>query len=226
MTLWGYLQSDVWKPNAYLIRSNGTGRPALLWLRTYFAQPVAVSPVGTTGEPRNARLIWRRPTGALSYRLQVATDSVFASIVVDSTVSDTLAQLPPLAASTKFYWHVSATIAAGTSPYSVTAGFTTGIQTVSVGDSREIAGNFMLYQNYPNPFNPETRIRYAVPGQGYMTLRVYNLLGAEVATLFAGVRQAGTYVATFDGTGLASGVYICRLSGERGTESKKLILLK
>jgi endo-1,4-beta-xylanase len=70
---------------------------------------------------------------------------------------------------------------------------------------------FALMQNYPNPFNPTTDIKYSVPEKGYVSLKVYDLLGVEVATLFDGVRQAGSYVATFDGRGLTSGIYIYRI---------------
>jgi len=87
ITHWGYKQGDMWKENGYLVRSNGTERPALQWLRTYVVRPippVLVSPVGTT-EPRNPRLVWRTSALASSYRVQVASNSAFSSIVVDST---------------------------------------------------------------------------------------------------------------------------------------------
>jgi hypothetical protein len=85
---------------------------------------------------------------------------------------------------------------------------------------------YSLSQNYPNPFNPTTQIRYSIPRTGYVSLKVYDLLGQEVATLHAGVQQAGSYVATFDGTGLASGVYFFRMQASNFVETKKLILLK
>ena len=85
---------------------------------------------------------------------------------------------------------------------------------------------FVLEQNYPNPFNPSTKINYSVPNSGFVTLKVYNILGQEVATIFSGQLHAGNYVATFDGSKLAGGVYIYRLEAERTSISKKLILLK
>lgn len=85
---------------------------------------------------------------------------------------------------------------------------------------------FELLQNYPNPFNPETVIRYSLPVQSHVTLKVYNLLGQEVATLFDGFRQPGSYSATFDGTGLTSGVYMYRLKAEGFGKTRRLVLLK
>jgi hypothetical protein len=83
-----------------------------------------------------------------------------------------------------------------------------------------------LSQNYPNPFNPATQISYALPKSGYLSLKVYNLLGEEVATLFEGIRPAGNYVATFDGRELVSGVYLYRLKTDRLMITRKLMVSK
>jgi hypothetical protein len=89
-----------------------------------------------------------------------------------------------------------------------------------------IPGDYVLNQNYPNPFNPGTRIEYSLPKSGYVSLKVYNLLGQEVATLLDGPQQAGNYVVTFDGAGLSSGVYMYRLESEGVLITKKLVLMK
>jgi len=86
--------------------------------------------------------------------------------------------------------------------------------------------NFFLGQNYPNPFNPATKIQYEIPNVSYVTLKVYNLLGKEAATLFEGVRQPGNYEAIFDGSKLASGIYLYRMKAEKFVDIKKLILVK
>jgi hypothetical protein len=92
--------------------------------------------------------------------------------------------------------------------------------------STVIPSNFTLRQNYPNPFNPLTQIRYSIPQSGYVSLKVFNLLGQEVAALSAGVKQPGNYVVTFDGARLASGVYFYQLQANNYVKTKKLILLK
>jgi hypothetical protein len=85
---------------------------------------------------------------------------------------------------------------------------------------------YSLNQNYPNPFNPSTQITYSVPTNGYVTLKVYNLVGQEVSTLFAGVQHAGNYQVTFDASSLTSGVYFYRLETGNTSISKKMILMK
>jgi hypothetical protein len=85
---------------------------------------------------------------------------------------------------------------------------------------------FALNQNYPNPFNPTTQISYSVPTTGLVTLKVYNILGQEVANLFSGMKNAGEYVATFDGTKLASGVYFYRLQAGNQMLVKKMVMMK
>jgi hypothetical protein len=85
---------------------------------------------------------------------------------------------------------------------------------------------FSLEQNYPNPFNPTTRIQYSIASSQKVTLKVYNILGEEVATLVNEVKDAGTYDATFDGSRLASGIYFYTLKAGNYSAAKKLLLMK
>jgi len=89
-----------------------------------------------------------------------------------------------------------------------------------------IPKEYNLFQNYPNPFNPTTNINYSVPGRSYISLKVYNLLGQEVATLFEGMQLAGNYTVTFNAEELSSGVYLYQLRANDYISTKKLILLK
>ncbi|HTY11469.1 MAG TPA: T9SS type A sorting domain-containing protein [Bacteroidota bacterium] len=101
----------------------------------------------------------------------------------------------------------------------------TGITAVKAQPST-VPGKFDLAQNYPNPFNPTTTINYSVPQSGFVTLKVYNLLGQEVATLFSGTQQPGNHTAVFDGSKLSSGVYFYRLEANSSSLTKKLVLMK
>jgi len=85
---------------------------------------------------------------------------------------------------------------------------------------------FYLGQNYPNPFNPSTSIKYSIPADGIVTLKVYDVLGKEVSTMVNEYQQAGTFDVVFDGSNLASGVYYYQLITADLTATKKLMLTK
>ncbi len=103
---------------------------------------------------------------------------------------------------------------------------------VSTGSATSVSENpsqpkaFGLNQNYPNPFNPSTIIEYSISERNAVTLKVFDSLGRDVATLFEGIRQSGDYSAHFDGRNLASGIYFYQLKSGNNIETKKLTLLK
>ena len=86
--------------------------------------------------------------------------------------------------------------------------------------------SYSLSQNYPNPFNPTTAIRYSLGRSGPVTLRVYDVLGREVATIVRGYQAAGTHIATFDGSRCASGMYVYSLQSGGGIIVRKMMQLK
>jgi hypothetical protein len=87
--------------------------------------------------------------------------------------------------------------------------------------------DFKVSQNYPNPFNPVTTIEFTVPVQAHVTLKVYNTLGQEVATLVNGEQKAANYIATWDAKDFASGIYFYKLTaGNFFSSTKKMVLLK
>jgi len=85
---------------------------------------------------------------------------------------------------------------------------------------------YNLGQNYPNPFNPSTIISYQLPIASKVSLKVYNLLGQEINTLYEGLHQAGNFTATFNAGGLSSGIYLYRLEAGNSVFTKKALLLK
>ena len=95
----------------------------------------------------------------------------------------------------------------------------------SVGNT-ETPISFKLSQNYPNPFNPVTKISYALPKSGLVTLRVYDILGKEVATLVNEVKNAGSYSVDFGASNLTSGVYFYKLESSEFSDIKKMMLIK
>ncbi len=94
------------------------------------------------------------------------------------------------------------------------------------GDLTEAPASFGLEQNYPNPFNPTTNINYKIPEASQVTLKVYDLLGREVATLVNGRVSAGQHQVSFDASNLSSGIYIYELRSGDYTEIKKMTLIK
>jgi len=97
---------------------------------------------------------------------------------------------------------------------------------VTEGEDFTIPLQFSLEQNYPNPFNPSTTIEYTIPQNGFVSLKVFNVLGKEVATLVNGQNDAGNHKVEFDATSLNSGVYFYRIESRNFVETKKLVLLK
>ena len=85
---------------------------------------------------------------------------------------------------------------------------------------------FQLQQNYPNPFNPTTTIEFALPKQSNVTLKLFDILGREVATLVDAELESGVHKINFDGKDLASGMYFYRIHTEGFMKTKKLMLLK
>jgi hypothetical protein len=85
---------------------------------------------------------------------------------------------------------------------------------------------FSLDQNYPNPFNPSTKISFSIAKSAVTTLKVFNALGQEVATLVNGIMPAGTHDVSFNASGLASGMYFYRLTSGDATQMKKMVILK
>lgn len=85
---------------------------------------------------------------------------------------------------------------------------------------------FTLEQNYPNPFNPSTKVTFGLAKPGMVTLKVYDALGREVATLLQEEKSAGKFIVTWNASGLESGVYFCRLQSGGLTETRKMMLVK
>lgn len=93
-------------------------------------------------------------------------------------------------------------------------------------NDNSVPSNFELSQNYPNPFNPTTNINFSIPNSGLTTLKVYNILGQEVATLLNKQMAAGSYTVDFDASNLSSGMYIYSIQSGDVEISKKMMLLK
>lgn len=93
-------------------------------------------------------------------------------------------------------------------------------------DMNKIPTEFKLFQNYPNPFNPDTKITYLIPYTGFVSLKVYDIIGKEIATLVAEVKSAGKYEINFKANNLSSGVYFYRIKVGNFSDTKKFIIIR
>ncbi len=89
-----------------------------------------------------------------------------------------------------------------------------------------LPSEYKLYQNYPNPFNPATKIKFNIKEPGFTTLKIFNILGKEIATMVNENLKPGEYEVTFDGSDLTSGIYFCKLKAGDFSETKKMLLIK
>ena len=98
--------------------------------------------------------------------------------------------------------------------------------TAVTGNSLTTPGSFSLSQNYPNPFNPATTINYQIPERSHVSIKIFDVVGREVATLVNEVKNGGSYSVAFSASALSSGMYIAQLQNGVRNEMKKMILLK
>ncbi len=107
----------------------------------------------------------------------------------------------------------------------VTTDWSTGVLT-SVGSHDARPSSYALEQNFPNPFNPSTNFRYQIGNAGFVSMKIYNVLGQEVSTPVNEYKEAGSYNTTWSAAGFNSGIYFCKLQTGLFSETKKMILIK
>ena len=98
--------------------------------------------------------------------------------------------------------------------------------TTDIVKTNSIANNYILKQNYPNPFNPSTTINFSIPQERLVTLKVFDVLGQEIAELINEVKKAGSYKVTFDASNLTTGMYFYKLEAGDFSSTKKMLLIK
>ncbi len=186
-------------------------------------------PNNATNQLQNVTLLWDSNAYASFFRVQLSTDSTFSMLYFDSTVANTPLQMRPdfLLLGTKYYWRVNATNILGTSGWSEIRNFT--IRPIGIKQiSSEIPSINKLYNNYPNPFNPNTNIRYQITNKllQQVTLKVFDILGKEVATLVNEKQSSGIYEVRFDAYNLPSGIYFYKIQVGDFSQVKKMLLIK
>ena len=197
-----------------------TGFPA----NTFLAGP----PNNTLNIPVDTIVYWHSTPGATSYDLLMARSADFntGSIVVNVTnVTDTFYAVNGLAFNSLHYWKVKGVNQYGKGNFSEAWRFKTVLAS-DLDDTAIFPTEYVLEQNYPNPFNPTTNFVIKIAKNGYTTLKIYNLLGQEVAAVVNEELSPGVYNFNFNASELSSGIYMYRLTVNDFNASKKMVLIK
>jgi hypothetical protein len=176
---------------------------------------------------------WDSTVTANAYRIIIANDSLFSATLIDTVLNSSSFQVYEglLIHIDNLYWKVKTINDGGVGPWSETNRF--NIILTDVEDETQLPTEFALMQNYPNPFNPSTTITYHLPKTANVELKVYDLIGNEIANLVNEEKPAGIYNVQFTMNnlpagrqGLSSGIYFYKLSAGDYVATKKMILIK
>ncbi|KUO59947.1 hypothetical protein APF79_09235 [bacterium BRH_c32] len=211
---------------------DGTFATSSIYDFTVFTSSSAVQP--RIGGPDNVTvgvaspvLSWVVPFKTdTKYNLELADNSEFTGKAVYSDINTTYKKVDGLEKGKEYFWRVQGKDNSGNSTYySKTGKFTVDAKITDVKEEA-IPTEYSLSQNYPNPFNPTTVIEFNMPKSGFVTLKVYDLLGREVSTLVNEIKDAGRHQINLNGAGLASGIYIYKINTGGFTAVKKMTLIK
>ncbi len=224
------------------VKSHYSGTTYSGWSSTYHftVDPGANSVVPLPGSPVNVTITTASPTvswilpakseSQLVYTLQYSTSPDMANAQTIENVNQPFTALQNLGEDT-YYWRVKSKASNGdVSGYSPTASFTVN-HTTAVNKENIIPKEFYVKQNYPNPFNPSTVIEFALPKTGFVSLKIYDMLGREVKTLVKSQVSAGIHELIWDGTDnlgnkVSSGAYLYRIIAGKNVITKKMLLMK
>jgi hypothetical protein len=166
----------------------------------------------------------------LTYTVEYSTTPDFSNPIVVDNVENPFVQISGLEANQHYYWRVKSAAGDNESYYSPVGDFTTyGV--TAVGDEVSLPETYQLSQNYPNPFNPTTIIKFQLPKESFVSLKVYDITGKEIKTLLNGNISAGYHSVSWnatdnDGRKVSSGIYFYRITTPEFSSVKKMMLLK
>jgi hypothetical protein len=206
------------------------------WATSDISLPVQATDFLVTADIGSVTLSWKTQSEVNNAGFNVLREDPGASsyhIIATYTSNDNLRGLGTSSTGRSYDFTDNHVVSGSTYQYKIrsvsTDGTTKDLSTLSV--TVDAPKTYALYQNYPNPFNPTTAIGYQLSAVSHVTLKVYDVLGREVATLVDGQQNAGVYKVSFDGSRFASGVYFYRIvaegnNGQRFISIKKLVLMK
>jgi hypothetical protein len=194
--------------------------------------PTLIGPCSTQNDSLTPLLTWNPVNNATAYGLQISVDPNFSTTIINTSgIPITQYQVGPgvLSYGTTYFWKVNASNGLGTGPWSLTCFFTTE-NPLGIIKNQKVPTSFKLYQNYPNPFNPSTVIKFDLPPDvstnSKVQLKLYNIEGKEILTLFEHSYKPGSYEIKFVGENLASGIYFYKIIAGDFVTSNKMVLIK
>ncbi|MCX6151988.1 MAG: T9SS type A sorting domain-containing protein [Ignavibacteriales bacterium] len=194
-------------------------------------QPIPGSPTNfVTVNTASPELFWYLPTASSDqeYELSYSTSSDMSDAVLINNINSLQYKLDNLNSGETYYWVVQSKKSDGSTSIASQQGAFKIEKTTDVKESKKIIipDKFNLFQNYPNPFNPETKIGFSIAEAGRFSIKVFNVLGEEVAVLVNREFLPGTYEINFNAGNLVSGIYFYQLNGSQINIIKKMILTK
>ncbi len=195
------------------------------------AQPVAANPDNIILTINSPQFSWYLPvpvSQSVVYDLEYADNPYFLNSVKVENIFNNSTTINSLQPGKQYFWRVRAKNSDGISSYySNTGRFGIESQTDVSDPASNLPTNYVLYQNYPNPFNPSTTIRFDLPEESKVTLKIINLLGQEVFTIIDNEKMnPGSYSKFIDLSNLPSGIYFYKLESSNFVSIKKMILIK
>ncbi len=222
-------QQYYWRVNSTNAGGTSSFSNAFSFTTGFPTTPILSYPFNNTGNiPVDTTLYWNPSQAVVSYDVILARSADFATntIVVNAQgITDTSIIVAGMNVNTFHFWKVRANNAFGTSNWSDVWRFKT-VNPLGIEDEYLMPSEYVLEQNYPNPFNPSTNFRFKIAEAGLTTLKIYNLLGQEVAVVLSEFMNPGTYDFRFDATDLSSGIYFYRIRVNDFSASKKMILVR
>lgn len=193
------------------------------------APPVLLTPPNNSiNQPTTVLFKWDTNYYVVTYRLQVATDSLFNNTVFDTSGIPTFGhrmRANVLQNNVKYFWRVRGTNGIGAGLWSATWNFRVTPSVIKI-NSTETVSEYKLFGNYPNPFNPFTKIRYQIPENTLVTIKIFDIQGREVTVLLNEFQYIGIYEAIWNAENIAGGVYLLQFTTKNYSETSKLILIK
>jgi len=187
------------------------------------SQPVLVSPADRyASEDSTVTFVWRSVLGATQYRLwtmDVVSGQVTRAVVTDTTF------ITALGWDRIYWWCVRGEDTYGQGPWSLLGTFAV-IGPIPAAKSVALPEEYDLAQNHPNPFNPTTTISYSLPEPSYVRVTIYNALGQAVVPLVDTEQPAGYHIVRWDASGMAAGMYLCRMETGEYHAVRKMLLVR